>query len=323
MDAEPVQAITSLREQIARVIVGQEAVVELLVITLLARGHALFEGVPGLGKTRLVRSLAEVTTCSTARIQFTPDLMPADITGSEILVEDELGRNRTLRFVRGPLFANLVLADEINRATPRTQAALLEAMEERRVTAGGQTHDLPLPFHVFATQNPIEQEGTYPLPEAQVDRFMVRIRVGYPDAADEARIADETTRDDQPRLDPVLDPDSLRAMQALVRQVPVAPSVTALAVALARATRPRDGASGFVDDHVAWGAGPRASRFLVLGARARAVLRGRDVASAEDVRALAHPVLEHRLVLGYRARAEGVTAAAVVDDCLKRCGTSA
>jgi MoxR-like ATPase len=328
-DGSAVQAIDiqqrceALRREIARVVVGQEAVVEQLLITLLARGHALFEGVPGLGKTRLVRSLAQVTSCSMARIQFTPDLMPADVTGSEILVEDAQGRNRTLRFARGPLFANLVLADEINRATPRTQAALLEAMEERHVTAGGQTHLLPLPFHVFATQNPIEQEGTYPLPEAQVDRFMFRVLVDYPDAADEARIADETTRDDAPALQSVLDSEALREMQARVRQVPVAPSVTGFAVALARATRPGVGADAFVDEQVDWGAGPRASRFLVLGARARALLQGRDVASSEDVRALAHPVLEHRVLLSYRAHAEGVTQANVVEHVLRRLGGGA
>ena len=304
-----------LRKEIGKVIVGQQPVVELLLLTLLARGHALFQGVPGLAKTRLVRSLARVTSCEFSRVQFTPDLMPGDITGSDVLAEERSTGRRELRFVRGPVFANLVLADEINRATPRTQAALLEAMEERRVTAGGATHDLPRPFHVFATQNPIEQEGTYHLPEAQVDRFMFRILVDYPDRGEEVRIASETTGDVDPDLQAVVGPAELAQMQQLVRLVPVAPSVAEHAVALARATRPGQG-SEYVRKTVAWGAGPRASRFLVLGAKARALLQGRDVASREDVDALAHPVLDHRIVLNYRAEAERVSSSQVVERCL-------
>ena len=305
----------ALREEIGKVIVGQQPVVELLLLTLLARGHALFQGVPGLAKTRLVRSLARVTSCAFSRVQFTPDLMPGDITGSEVLAEDRSTGRRELRFVRGPLFANLVLADEVNRATPRTQAALLEAMEERRVTAGGTSHALPMPFHVFATQNPIEQEGTYALPEAQIDRFMFRILVDYPDRGEEVRIAAETTADADPELRSVVGPEDLARMQQLVRLVPVAPSVAEHAVALARATRPGEG-SDHVKATVAWGAGPRASRFLVLGAKARALLRGRDVASREDVDFLAHPVLDHRVVVNYRAEAEGISSSQVVARCL-------
>jgi len=304
-----------LREEIGKVIVGQRPVVELLLLTLLARGHALFQGVPGLAKTRLVRSLARVTSCSFSRVQFTPDLMPGDITGSEVLTEDRETGRRELRFVQGPLFAHLVLADEVNRATPRTQAALLEAMEERRVTAGGTPFELPTPFHVFATQNPIEQEGTYSLPEAQVDRFMFRILVDYPDDRQETRIAMETTTDAQPELRAVVGPEELARMQALVRLVPVAPSVAERAVALARSTRPAEGGE-FVRQNVAWGAGPRASRFLVLGAKARALLHGRDVASSDDVDALAHPVLDHRIVLNYRAEAERISSSEVVARCL-------
>ncbi len=305
----------NIRQQLARAIVGQDPVVELMLITLLARGHALLEGVPGLAKTLLVRSLAGVTSCSFARIQFTPDLMPGDITGSEVLEEDRTSGQRALRFVPGPLFANLVLADEINRTTPKTQAALLEAMQEGHVTVGGQTHPVPRPFHVFATQNPLEQEGTYPLPEAQVDRFMVRIRVDYPSADEERRIAAETTVADEVAVEPVLDPETLAAMQTLTRKVPAAPSVVARAVALARASRPGD--DPFVDEHVAWGAGPRASQFLLLGAKARCLLRGRDVASTADVDALAHPVLEHRILLSYRAQAQGLRRRDVVEHLLR------
>ena len=310
------ESCEALRSEIGKVIVGQRDVVDLLMITLLARGHALFQGVPGLGKTRLVRSLASATSCRFSRIQFTPDLMPGDVTGSEVLHEDRASGARELRFAPGPLFAHLVLADEVNRATPKTQAALLEAMEEQRVTAGGRSHPLPSPFHVFATQNPIEQEGTYALPEAQVDRFMFRILVDYPAADEEAAMVADTTAADSPGPEAVLRPEDLAAMQELVRLVPAAPSVVEYAVALARATRP--GASGAEDvrQNVAWGAGPRASRFLVLGAKARALLHGRDVASREDVLALAHPVLDHRIVLSYRAEADGVSAARVIDGCL-------
>ena len=316
-DVDVVGTCREVREQLARIIVGQDPVVELMLITLLARGHALLEGVPGLAKTLLVRSLARVTSCSFARIQFTPDLMPGDITGSEVMEEDRATGRRDLRFVPGPLFAHLVLADEINRTTPKTQAALLEAMQEGHVTVGGRTHPVPRPFHVFATQNPLEQEGTYPLPEAQVDRFMVRIRVDYPDQDEERRIALETTGAETPELSPALDPETLGAMQALTRRVPAAPSVVDRAVALVRASRPGEGSDGFIRENVTWGAGPRASQFLVLGARARALLRGRDVASTRDVDALAHPVLGHRILLAYRAEAQGIRGEAVVDHLLR------
>ena len=316
-DVDVVGTCREVREQLARIVVGQDPVVELMLITLLASGHALLEGVPGLAKTLLVRSLARVTSCSFARIQFTPDLMPGDITGSEVMEEDRTTGRRDLRFVPGPLFAHLVLADEINRTTPKTQAALLEAMQEGHVTVGGRTHPVPRPFHVFATQNPLEQEGTYPLPEAQVDRFMVRIRVDYPDPDEERRIALETTGMETPELSPVLDPETLGAMQALTRRVPAAPSVVDRAVALVRASRPGEESDGFIRENVTWGAGPRASQFLVLGARARALLRGRDVASTRDVDALAHAVLGHRILLTYRAEAQGIRGGAVVDHLLK------
>ncbi len=315
-DTQIRESCDALRAEIGKVIVGQRDVVDLLLLTLLSRGHALFQGVPGLGKTRLVRSLAQATSCTFSRVQFTPDLMPGDVTGSEVLHEDRASGRRELRFAPGPLFAHLVLADEVNRATPKTQAALLEAMEERRVTAGGATHDLPTPFHVFATQNPIEQEGTYALPEAQVDRFMFRILVDYPDAEEEARMVAHTTGGDEARPEAVLTPADLATMQDRVRRVPAAPSVVEAAVALARSTRPAEADLDGVRDHVAWGAGPRASRFLVLGAKARALLYGRDVASRDDVIALAHPVLQHRVVLSYRAEADGVTARDVIDGCL-------
>jgi MoxR-like ATPase len=315
-DIDIQESCEALRTEIGKVIVGQSDVVDLLLITLLARGHALFQGVPGLGKTRLVRSLASATSCRFSRVQFTPDLMPGDVTGSEVLHEDRSTGARELRFAPGPVFAHLVLADEVNRATPKTQAALLEAMEERRVTAGGRTHPLPSPFHVFATQNPIEQEGTYALPEAQMDRFMFRILVDYPAADEEASMVADTTSGGSPVPDAVLRPEDLAAMQDLVRLVPAAPSVVELAVALARSTRPDEAAAEVVRTNVAWGAGPRASRFLILGAKARALLHGRDVASGEDVLALAHAVLDHRIVLNYRAEADGVCAAHVIDGCL-------
>ena len=304
-----------LRTEIGKVIVGQDDVIDLLLVTLLAGEHALFQGVPGLGKTRLVRCLAQVTSCAFSRVQFTPDLMPGDITGTEVLVDDRTAGGRELRFVRGPLFANLVLADEINRATPRTQAALLEGMEERSVTAGGKTMLLPRPFHVFATLNPIEQEGTYPLPEAQLDRFMFRIDVDYPDADQEVRIVTTTTADADPQPEAQVDAGELIAMQQMVRRVPVAPSVVEHAVALVRSTRPDESADPRVREVVAWGAGPRASRFLVLGARARALLAGRDVASRDDVDALVHPVLDHRILLNYRAQAKGISPSSVIDRC--------
>ena len=307
------RAKAALLAQIERRIVGQREVVEHLLVALFSRGHCLFVGVPGLAKTLLISTVAEVLNLSFNRIQFTPDLMPSDITGTDVLEEDHTTGRRTFRFVRGPVFANLLLADEVNRTPPKTQAALLQAMQEYRVTAGGQTYPLELPFLVFATQNPIEQEGTYPLPEAQLDRFMFYVNVHYPSAEEEVEIVRSTTVAGRPALEKVLSPQQIRELQELVLRVPVADHVVRYAVELVRATRPREaGAPQFVKDFVEWGAGPRASQFLVLGAKARAVLDGRLVASVEDVRALAQPVLAHRVITNFRAESEGVKSAELV-----------
>jgi MoxR-like ATPase len=291
-------------------------VVDHLLTALFARGHCLFVGVPGLAKTLLISTLAETLNLSFNRIQFTPDLMPADITGTEVLEEDHSTGRRTFRFIRGPVFANLVLADEINRTPPKTQAALLQSMQEYRVTAGGVTHELTLPFLVFATQNPIEQEGTYPLPEAQLDRFMFQVDVDYPSEAEEEEIVRQQTSDYRPELVRVLSPTRILRLQELVRRVPAADHVIKYAVALARATRPKESVAPFVKDYVAWGAGPRASQFLILAGKARAILDGRFAVSVDDVAALARPTLQHRLILNYRAEAEGVRPGDLVDRLL-------
>ncbi len=313
---EVARIATQLKSELGRVIVGQEEVVELLLTSLLARGHGLLEGVPGLAKTLLVRSLAQATHCSFSRIQFTPDLLPSDITGTEVLEEDRTTGRRELKFVQGPVFANLVLADEINRTPPKTQAALLQAMQEGQVTASGRTLPLPRPFLVFATQNPVEQEGTYPLPEAQLDRFMFLIEVGYPSHDEELAIVERTTTTADPEPLACVSPEELIKLQQQVRSVPAGPEVVKLAVELVRATRPGDGASEVVRDWVSWGAGPRASQFLVLGGKARALLRGRTAVTREDIRALAYPVLRHRVLLNFRAEAEGVKPISVIDRLL-------
>jgi MoxR-like ATPase len=303
--------------EIEKRIIGQRKVIEHLLTALFARGHCLFVGVPGLAKTLLISTLAETLNLSFQRIQFTPDLMPADITGTEVLEEDPASGRRTFRFIKGPVFANLVLADEINRTPPKTQAALLQSMQEYRVTAGGRTHELALPFLVFATQNPIEQEGTYPLPEAQLDRFMLQVDVDYPTEAEEEEIVRQQTGDYQAELQRVLSPQRIVELQNLVRRVPCADHVVKYAVALARSTRPAaPGAPAFVKDYVAWGAGPRASQFLILAGKARAILDGRFAVSIDDVAALARPCLQHRLILTYRAEAEGIRAADLVDRLL-------
>ncbi len=305
--------------EIEKRIVGQREVVEHLLIALFARGHCLFVGVPGLAKTLLISTVAEVLNLTFNRIQFTPDLMPSDITGTDVLEEDRTTGRRTFRFVNGPLFANLLLADEVNRTPPKTQAALLQAMQEYRVTAGGQTYPLDLPFLVFATQNPIEQEGTYPLPEAQLDRFMFYVNVHYPSAQEEVEIVRATTGAVRPVLAKVLSPREIRELQDLVLRVPAADHVIRHAVELARLSRPREpGAPDFVREHVAWGAGPRASQYLVLGAKSRAVLHGRMAASVEDVRALAKPVLAHRVLTNFRAESEGVGSEQIVEKLLER-----
>jgi MoxR-like ATPase len=305
-------------EQLKSRIVGQDDVIELMLISLFARGHGLFVGVPGLAKTLLITTLAEVLALRSNRIQFTPDLMPSDITGTDVLEEDPGTGERRFRFVPGPIFTNVLLADEINRTPPKTQAALLQAMAEGRVTASGKTYPLEPPYLVFATQNPIEQEGTYPLPEAQLDRFLFQIDVGYPSEAEEVEIVRRTTA---PPLSPprvVLGREEVLALQDLVPRVPAAPHVIGHAVALVRASRPdAPSAPAAVRAYAAFGAGPRASQALVLGAKARAVLDGRFAAEIEDVRALARPVLRHRVVANFRAEAEGVTAARVVDAILE------
>jgi MoxR-like ATPase len=299
----------SLVDQIGRRIIGQHEVIENLVAALLSGGHALLVGVPGLAKTLLVRTLADALDLSFSRVQFTPDLMPSDITGTELLEEDHATGRRVFKYVKGPIFANAVLADEINRAPPKTQAALLQAMQEHAVTAAGRTHPLPEPFFVLATQNPIEQEGTYPLPEAQLDRFMFELRVGYPTADEEERVVATTTSDSEQTVTPVLDAQRLIALQHLVRRLPAPPTVVRYAVGLARSTRPdAKEASPEVRKYVSWGAGPRASQYLVLGAKARAAMDGRSVPDLDDVRSVAHVVLRHRIVLNFQGEAEGMTA---------------
>ncbi len=294
-------------------IVGQRSVVDHLLVALFARGHCLFVGVPGLAKTLLISTVAEVLDLSFNRIQFTPDLMPSDITGTDVLEEDHTTGRRAFRFVQGPIFANLLLADEINRTPPKTQAALLQAMQEYRVSAGGVTYDLSLPFLVLATQNPIEQEGTYPLPEAQLDRFMFEIDVDYPQADDEVAIVKQFTSPARAALGKVLSPQRIMELQELVLRVPAADHVVRYAVELARLSRPKEpGAPSFVKENVAWGAGPRASQYLVLGAKSRAILDGRVAASVEDVRALAKQVLVHRVITNFRAESENVTSEKLV-----------
>jgi MoxR-like ATPase len=320
-DVERVRHLAAARarivEQIRRRIVGQDEVIELMLVALFSRGHGLFVGVPGLAKTLLISTVAQVLSLRSSRIQFTPDLMPTDITGTEILEEDPTSGQRRFRFVPGPIFTNVLLADEINRTPPKTQAALLQSMAEGQVTAGGRTHILERPYVVFATQNPIEQEGTYPLPEAQLDRFLFQIDVGYPSREEELEIVRRTTAPADAALRAVIDRDEILALQDLVPRVPVAPHVVAHAVSLVRASRPDDETSpADVRRFVAFGAGPRASQALVLGAKARAVLHGRFAAELEDVRALALPALRHRIVPSYRAQAEGIRAADLVGKLL-------
>ena len=314
-------AVEHLRAQVARRIVGQQEAVDGILTAILAGGHALLIGVPGLAKTLMVSTVAEALHLSFNRVQFTPDLMPSDITGTEIIEEDLTTGKRAFRFVQGPIFANVVLADEINRTPPKTQAALLQAMQEHEVTAGGQTYHLPEPFFVLATQNPIEQEGTYPLPEAQLDRFMLELRVGYPTRTEEEAIVEQTTGARAARLEPVLDATQVRAAQELVRRIPVSKQLVRAAVSLTRLTRPADGdAPAMVREYVEWGAGPRASQYLVLGAKARAAIAGRPMADLDDVRAVALPVLRHRVVTTFAAEAAGRTNDDVVRELVAGSG---
>jgi MoxR-like ATPase len=318
-DADRLAAtVAAARAEIGRVIFGQQDVVEQTLVALLAGGHALLVGVPGLGKTLLVETLGTVLGLDRKRVQFTPDLMPADITGSEVLEED--GGRRAFRFVPGPIFCQLLMADEINRASPRTQSALLQAMQERRVAVGGVDHKLPAPFHVLATQNPIEQEGTYPLPEAQLDRFLLQVEIAYPDAVAERAMLLATTGPQEAIARPVMTAQDLQRAQGLVRLVPVGERVVDAILALVRGARPETAEDDGVRRHVAWGPGPRAAQALMLAARARALLDGRLSPSLDDVAALAQPVMRHRMALGFSARAEGVALPAVIDRLVERLG---
>jgi MoxR-like ATPase len=311
------KAHDQIREQMARQIVGQNDVVEQLLMAVFARGHCILEGVPGLAKTLMVHSLAQSLSLDFTRIQFTPDLMPSDITGTEVLYEDRQTGARELRFVQGPIFANLVLADEINRTPPKTQAALLEAMQERQVTAGGHRHALPEPFFVLATQNPIEQEGTYPLPEAQLDRFLFKVFITYPTPEEERQIYRLTTGVDEHEITPMLTGARIMALQRVVRRVPVSDHCLNYAMDLVRATRgPAHGGPAYINDWVAWGAGPRAGQSLILAAKARAALAGRPSVSVDDIRAIALPVLRHRIVINYNAQAAGESSDSIIQKLL-------
>ena len=307
------EARTRLLEQVGRRIVGQTEVLDGILTAVLSGGHALLVGVPGLAKTMMVQSVADALALRFSRIQFTPDLMPSDITGTEVIEEDHSTGHRSFRFVKGPIFANIILADEINRTPPKTQAALLQAMQEHEVTVGGNTFPLSEPFFVLATQNPIEQEGTYPLPEAQLDRFMLQLTIGYPSRAEEEAIVAATTGDVTVEIKPVLSAQKLLDLQHLVRRLPAPPSVVSYAVGLARSTRPDDvEATPQIKKYVSWGAGPRASQYLILGAKARAAMDGRSAPDIADVKSVAWSVLRHRLVLNFQAEAENITVEKLV-----------
>jgi len=308
------QAYGRITEELGRVIVGQQHVIEELMVALFAGGHCLLVGVPGLAKTLMIRTLSEALDLKFNRVQFTPDLMPSDITGTEVIQEDKSSGDRVFRFLPGPIFANVILADEINRTPPKTQAALLEAMQEKQVTVGGERHTLPAPFFVLATQNPIEQEGTYPLPEAQLDRFMFNVHVGYPTEAEELEIVKRTTADIEVNITPTLKAEEIAQLARIVRKTPIADHVAKYAITLARLSRGESDAPDFIQQYVMWGAGPRASQYLVLGAKARAVLQGRYYVSADDIRAVALPVLRHRIKTNFNADAEGVTS----DDLIQK-----
>ena len=309
------EAKDSFSQEVGKVIIGQKDILDHMLIALLARGHSLLVGVPGLAKTLLIKTLSDVLDLSFKRIQFTPDLMPSDITGTELIDVDPNSGQRSFRFYKGPIFANIVLADEINRTPPKTQAALLEAMQEHKVTAGGTTYDLDEPFFVLATQNPIEQEGTYPLPEAQLDRFMFNLKIDYPSVSDEIAIVRETTTSKTQILNAIMTKAEIASYQELVRRVPVADNVVEFAVKLVRATRPdSENAPDFIQHSVDWGAGPRASQYLVLGAKAKAILEGRPTPNTNDIRSLGLPILRHRVLPNFNAEAEGLK----VDDILNQ-----
>ena len=304
--------------EIKKVIVGQDKVIEEILIALFCRGHCLLVGVPGLAKTLLISTLAGIMELKFKRVQFTPDLMPSDITGTDVLEEEVSSKQRTFRFIKGPIFANILLADEINRTPPKTQAALLQAMQEYKVTAGGVTHHLDLPFFVLATQNPIEQEGTYPLPEAQLDRFMFNIEINYPSYDQETEIVASTTSSQEPVLNKVIRADKILKLQELVRKVPASSHVIRYAVKLVRASRPQEAESlPFIKEWTEWGAGPRASQYFVLAAKARAVMDGRYVASIEDIRAVVPSILRHRIITNFKAQAEGISSLDIIDRLIK------
>lgn len=304
--------------EIGKVFIGQTKVVEQVLYALLAQGNVLLIGVPGLGKTLLVNSLAQLLDLDFKRVQFTPDLMPTDIIGTEIIEENANTGERNFRFVKGPLFTQILLADEINRTPPKTQAALLQAMQERKITSGNTTYPLEEPFFVLATQNPIEQEGTYPLPEAQLDRFMFNVKMEYPPIDEEIAMVKATTSGESEKLEAIITGERIKELQAIVRKVPVADRVIKYAVSIAEATRPNgQNPADYVKNYITWGAGPRASQYLILGAKARAVLQGRFHASCEDIRALAHSVLRHRIMLNFSAEAEGITTDSIIDKIIK------
>jgi MoxR-like ATPase len=304
------QSFKNIKAEIGKIVIGQDEIIKSVLIAIFSNGHCLLVGVPGLAKTLLVQTVASVLDLNFNRIQFTPDLMPSDIIGAEILGED-----RQFKFIKGPIFSNIILADEINRTPPKTQAALLEAMQEKAVTAAGYTHTLPKPFFVLATQNPIEQEGTYPLPEAQLDRFMFNIQLGYPSFADELTIVRNTTSNREVKLEKIISADEIQYFQKLIRNIPVTDNVLEYAVKLAAKTRPNTAlASQSINDYIAWGAGPRASQFLVLGAKCHAAISGKYAPDIEDVQAVAEPILRHRIVRNYRAEAEGLTIEKIIKD---------
>ena len=311
-------AYETMKKEMAKVIVGQERVMEELFIALFSKGHCLLQGVPGLAKTLMISTLSKILDLSFQRIQFTPDLMPSDITGTDVIQEDKTTGTRELRFIKGPIFANVILADEINRTPPKTQAALLEAMQENQVTAGGKRYPLDQPFFVLATQNPIEQEGTYPLPEAQLDRFMFMIKVDYPSFEEEKEILRYTTETREASVESVLKGEEILLLQKVVRRVPIADQVLHYVLRITRSTRVNSpDAPDFIKEWVSWGAGPRASQYLVLGGKARALLHGRFYVSAEDIQAVAHPVLRHRIINNFTAEAEGITPDVIVDKLLE------
>jgi len=314
------QTRDSIFSELAKVIIGQKEIINHIIITLLCRSHALIIGVPGLAKTLLVKSVAEILDLQFSRIQFTPDLMPSDITGTEIIQEDQSTGHRQFTFVKGPIFGNIILADEINRTPPKTQAALLEAMEEHKVTTAGTSYSMDEPFLVLATQNPIEQEGTYPLPEAQLDRFMFSINISYPSRDDEVNIVKSTTSAVENKLSSIVSKESLLSYQSLVRRVPVADNVVEFAVDLVTRTRPGQNGLSFINDWLEWGAGPRASQYLILGAKAKAVLDGRPTPDISDVISMVQPVLRHRIITNFNAEADGVKTENVLDKLVEEIG---